>query len=475
MRRFDSNVQVVKNEVLREVAKHLWEGTQIFSVFDDIASVIIKEDAPLRSCCIYKDRAKLAERIRIALGGNRSNDNVIEVISLICDECPEAGHVVTDLCRGCLAHACEGACRLGAITYTPENRAKIDKSKCVECGQCAKACPYTAIHNFKRPCETACVPGAIHMAKTGEAVITEEKCTQCGACVSRCPFGAAVDKSFISDVIRMILESDNNQKYKVVAILAPAIASQCPPATYGQTITALHQLGFAEVHEAAYGADIVAYEESIEIEEKGELLSSCCPAFVSYVEQKHPNLANKMSDMPSPMVVTGKLIKEKYPSAKVVFIGPCTAKKAEIKKTTAAPYVDSVLTFEELAALFDSRDIIVEDLEETTLDEATGYGRRFAHSGGVIGALQQALEERGRDFQVNAVSATGIAQIRTTLLKASKGVLSENYIEGMACDGGCISGAGCLRKIDKNANRTDEHAAEATHMSIKENVEHIAI
>lgn len=471
MRRFDSNVQVVKNEVLREVAKHLWKGEQIFSYFDEIAAKIIKEDAPLRSCCIYKDRAKLAERIRVALGGDRTNDNVIEVISLICDECPEAGHVVTDLCRGCLAHACADACRLGAITYTPENRAKIDKTKCVECGQCAKACPYTAIHNFKRPCETACVPGAIHMAKTGEAVITEEKCTHCGACVSRCPFGAAVDKSYISDVIQMILESNENENYKMIAVLAPAIASQCPPATYGQTITALHQLGFAEVHEAAYGADIVAYEESIEIEEKGEMLSSCCPAFVSYVEQKYPSLAETMSEMPSPMVVTGKLLKEKHPDAKVIFIGPCTAKKAEIKREKAAPYIDSVLTFEEIAALFDSRDIVVENLEETPLDEATGYGRRFANAGGVIGALQRSLEERGSDFEVHAVSAAGLANIKTVLLRANKGVLNANYVEGMACDGGCIGGAGCLRKVGKNADRTKEHAEEATHQYIKENVE----
>lgn len=470
MRRFDSNVQVVKNQILSEVARHLWAGDQIFSVFDEIADKVIRPDAPSNSCCIYKDRAKLAERIKVALGGDKTSDNVIQIIPLICDECPEAGHVVTDLCRGCLMHACETACKLKAITYTDDNKAKIDKSKCVECGQCAKACPYTAIHNFKRPCETACVPGAIHMAKTGEAVITDEKCTQCGACVSRCPFGAAIDKSSIADVISMIKESDNNEKYKVVAVLAPAIASQCPPATFGQTITAIRDLGFAEVHEAAYGADVVAYEESIEIEEKGQLISSCCPAFVSFVEQKHPTLASAISDMPSPMVVSGQIIKEQYPDAKVVFIGPCTAKKAEIKKEKAMPYVDAVITFEELSALFDSKDIVVKDLDETPLDEATGYGRRFAHEGGVIGALARSLEERGSDFEVHPLSAAGLSNIKTVLLKANAGVLNANYIEGMACEGGCIGGAGCLRKAGKNANMTDEHASESTHASILENI-----
>ena len=111
MRIFDTKVQELKYTVLMELAWQTWRGNDAFSVFNEIANEIVKKDEPPRSCCIYKDRAIVAERIRIALGGNKNNPNVIQVIDISCDECPEAGHVVTDLCRGCVAHRCAGAYR----------------------------------------------------------------------------------------------------------------------------------------------------------------------------------------------------------------------------------------------------------------------------------------------------------------------------------------------------------------------------
>ena len=172
MRIFDTYVQKLKYKVLTELARQTWVGNDAFSVFNDIANQVVKKGEPTMSCCIYKDRAIVAERIRIALGGKKEDHNVIQVIDIACDECPVAGHVVTDLCRGCVAHACVDACKLGAITVDSPQKAEIDKSKCVECGKCAKSCPYSAIANFKRPCEKACKVDAISMAPDGVAPVS---------------------------------------------------------------------------------------------------------------------------------------------------------------------------------------------------------------------------------------------------------------------------------------------------------------
>ncbi len=463
----------MKYKVLKEVARHTWDDEEIFSVFDDIAKQIVKRGEPSTSCCIYKDRAKIAERIKIALGGNKENPNIIEVIDIVCDECPEAGHVVTDLCRGCLAHKCAGACKVGAIEFGQDNKAKIDKSKCVECGRCAEACPYSAINNFKRPCEKACKIDAIHMAETGEAEIDNSKCTSCGACMVQCPFGATVDKSYITEVIKYIKKSENNAKYKVNAIIAPAFASQFEDVKIGQVVTAIKKLGFANVYEAAQGADVVAYKEAQELAEKGFLTTSCCPAFVRYVKVNFPELSDNISHNLSPMAEMGRIIKEKDPDCVNIFIGPCTAKKAEIKKESVKPYIDAVLTFEELIALIDSRDIEMESLPEDKLDDASGFGRQFARSGGVAEAVCEALEEMGSDFVADPIACEGLDKCKMTLLRASKNVLKNNLIEGMACSGGCIGGAGCLTHSDKYRVVIDEHAKEASRQEIKKVVEEI--
>lgn len=474
MRIFDTKVQEIKYKVLCEVSKRTWEGKDSFADFNDIANVIVKQGEPLTRCCIYKERAIVAERIRIALGGKKSNPNIVEVIDIACDECPEAGHVVTDLCRGCMAHKCQDACKLGAITFDSNNKAKIDKSKCVECGRCAKVCPYQAINNFVRPCERTCKSKAIHMGETGAASIDLNKCIACGSCVYACPFGATSDKSFISDAIHIIKES-RVENFEVYAIMAPAVASQFKYASFGQVITAMKKIGFDEVMEVAKGADIVAETEARELMEKGFLTTSCCPSFVKYVENNYPTLADKISSTLSPMAVTGKIIKEKDPRAKVIFVGPCTAKKAEAKKETVMPYIDCVLTFEELQALIDSMEIDIENLPETTLDEASSFGREFAFSGGVANAVKEAIaeiaEREGEDseaarFELNPIACDGIDNCRPVLTKAAKGVLANNLIEGMACSGGCIGGAGCLTHGENNKEAILRHSREATHKTI---------
>ena len=465
MRKFDTKVQHLKYKVLREVAREEWNGTLPENVLS-IPKKIVPGKTPSMRCCVYKERAILEERVKLAMGGDKENPNVIEVIDIACDECPAAGYEVTDSCRGCLAHRCEDVCKRGAISFDNNHVAHIDKSKCVECGMCAKVCPYSAIVNRKRPCQNACKIKAISINENNAAAIDNDKCTSCGACVYQCPFGAITDKSYILSAIKLIKQSNENSNYKVYALVAPSISSQFTYAKLGQVITGLKKLGFYTVIEAALGADMVAQKESLELAEKGFLTSSCCPAFVSYIKSSFSELEELISHNFSPMAELAKYIKDRDEKAKVVFIGPCTAKKAEALTEKVKPYVDAVLTFEELQALYDSRDLDITTLEETPLDNASYFGRIFARSGGLSDAVAQGLKEQNIDFDLKAVSCDGIEACRTALLKKSKNVLDANFIEGMACIGGCIGGAGCLTHGEKNKAEVDKYGREAFEKTI---------
>ena len=470
MRKFDTKVQHLKYKVLREVSREAWAGNLPLAAID-IPKTIVPGKIPTMRCCVYKERAIIAERVKVAMGGDRSNPNVIEVIDIACDECPAAGYEVTDSCRGCLAHRCEDVCKRGAISFDHNHVAHIDKTKCVECGMCAKVCPYFAIINRKRPCQIACKVKAIAIKADNSAEIDNNKCIACGACVYQCPFGAITDKSFIVDVIEMIKRSEENTRYRVYAVVAPSVASQFSYAKTGQVVAGLKKLGFYSVVEAALGADIVAGSEAKELADKGFLTSSCCTAFVDYVEKHFPALSQYISHNLSPMAVISKYIKENDPSCKIVFVGPCTAKKMEVQKEKVRPYVDAAITFEELQALLDSRDIDVTFLEEEKLEGASYFGRIFARTGGVSEAIAEGLKENWMsEWAPKICTCDGIEECRAALLKKSKNTLDADFIEGMACVGGCIGGAGCLTHGEKNKLEVEKYAKEATQKTISESL-----
>lgn len=466
MRKFDTRIQDLKYRVLRETARLAWNDTLLENIMD-IPDIIVPGKKPTMRCCIYKEKAIVAERVKLAMGGDKTNDDIIEVIEIACDECPVGGYEVTRTCRGCLAHRCADACKFGAITIDEHQKAHIDKSKCKECGACAKVCPYSAIMDYKRPCQQACKVGAITMNEDYSAKINQSKCISCGACVYQCPFGAINDKSFILDAIGFIKDS-KKEGYKTYAAIAPAIASQFNYAKLGQVITGLKELGFDEVVEVALGADMVTWEETEELKKKGLLTSSCCPAFVDYVAKEFPDMLPYVSSTLSPMAMIGKHIKETDSTAKVVFIGPCTAKKLEVKKESVKPYIDCALTFEELQALFDSRDIDISTLEETALDSASYFGRIFARSGGLTEAVKQGVKEQGTsdDFELKPVVCDGVEACKIALLKLRKNMLEGNFVEGMVCQGGCISGNGNMTHMAKSRMDVENYGKQASAETI---------
>ena len=466
--KFDTKVQHLKYKVLREVARQAWNDTLMENLLDIPQIIVPGKEATMR-CCVYKERAIVGERVKLAMGGNKNNPNVIEVIDIACDECPVGGYEVTESCRGCLAHRCDDVCKKKALYFDEHHVAHIDKTKCVECGMCSKVCHYSAIVSRKRPCQNACKVKAITMNEDKSAAILNEKCISCGACVYQCPFGAIMDKSFILDAIKLLKEAPETGN-KVYAVVAPSIASQFTYAKLGQVITGLKKLGFHTVVEAALGAYMVAQAESKELAEKGFLTSSCCPAFVTYIRKTFPKLADNISHNLSPMAMISRYIKETTPGAKIVFIGPCTAKKMEIQQDSVREWVDVALTFEELQALFDSRDLDITTMEEDVLDNASYFGRIFARCGGLSDAVAEGLKEQGIDFDLKGCSCDGIEACRMALLKASRNVLDANFIEGMACIGGCIGGAGCLTHGEKNRAEVDKYGHEAHEKTIADAV-----
>lgn len=312
------------------------------------------------------------------------------------------------------------------------------------------------------------------MGPTGAANIDYDKCVSCGSCVYHCPFGATVDVSSIVDVIKLLKDYEEGKGSKVIAIVAPAIGSQFQFVSVGQVITGIRELGFHKVMEVAIGADMVAEKETLELVEKGFLTSSCCPAFVQCIETKYPNLVQHISHNFSPMAELAKFIKDKNPEYKVVFIGPCIAKKAEVRKPEVAQYVDYAITFEELQALFDSQKIVLKDLEETEWNQASYYGRIFARAGGLTEAVVQAIKELGiTDFDFDPIAVDGLKNCKQVLHKIENGVLKHNFVEGMACKGGCVGGSGNMIKYVETPRQMKKHSETATQKAIIENVEHV--
>ncbi len=471
MRKFESNVQLIKYEVLREVTRLAMEG-RLAEEYKKIPEIIIPGPKPKTRCCIYKERAIINERVKLAMEVESGDSNIIQILEIACDECPINRFTITEACRGCLAHRCSEACPADAIFYSGQ-RAYINQEKCIECGKCRDACQYNAVSDVLRPCRNACPTKAITIGqKDKKAIIDHTKCIQCGVCTIQCPFGAIMDKSSIVNVVDVLKKSKKSSESNVYAVIAPAIASQFTDVKIGQVVDAIKKLGFNDVIEVALGADIVTLNETDEfaetIEEKKLMTSSCCPAFVSYIEKSYPELLDKVSTSVSPMIAISRLIKKMDDKATIVFVGPCTAKKAEINKEGLRGSTDYVLTFEELCAMIDAAGIKIEQCQEAPLNNASFFGRVFARTGGLTEAIKHVINEKKIEVDFKPIKCDGIKECDKALKIAKVGRLQENFIEGMACKGGCIGGAASLSHGVKSRKEVDKYGELAIEKSVED-------
>lgn len=439
----DTTIDHIKHEVLLEVARLSFLG-ELEEKKEDIPFHLIPGPQANFRCCIYREREIIRQRIRIAEGRpstKEDNNNIVQVITSACDGCPIGRFTVTDNCRKCVGKRCVSSCPFHAITMN-RDRAYIDPSKCKECGKCAAACPYNAIADIMRPCKRSCPVDAISMDENNIVVINEEKCISCGACIKSCPFGAISDRSFIVDVIHLLKQ----EQLEVYAMVAPAWEGQ-----FGETINfsslanGLKLLGFKDVYEVSLGADLVTVSEGEEwlhsYKEGIKLTTSCCPAFVSLIEKHFPSLIPNISTTISPMTATAKVIKSINPSAICVFIGPCIAKKNEVLDTIALNGADYALTLEELSIMLKANEVTLETFTDS-LQQGSIYGKRFCASGGVSASVLEYFKEQDERSPIQVKQCNGAIACKKalTLLKLNK--LPEDFIEGMACEGGCKEGPG---------------------------------
>lgn len=446
MAMFTSDSRQFKFDVLTEICRQSFESELKEEKVQELARNLVSLDTPRYRCCVYKEREILRQRARLSMGKMASDTaeydpaQIVQVIDAACDGCTIHKVTVTDNCRKCMAKSCLSACRFGAISLGT-SRTQIDYDKCRECGACARACPYNAIVVTERPCYARCPVQAISWDKNGIAIIDKEKCINCGQCVLACPFGAVEDMSWVAPVIS-VLKSDT----RCCAIVAPSIQGQFDNATLPNIREAVRRLGFDECLEVAVGADAVAYYEAEELTERMKegkpMTTSCCTAFVNMQKIHFPEqFKENKSTLVTPMMALARKLKQEDPDRKVVFIGPCVAKKQEAVMEGST--VDYVLTFEELAAMFVARKIDPEEIEAAEENGASNYGRSFAASGGVAAAVVQALKEKGITG-VTYELANGAFECKQQLTLMKNGKFTKNILEGMSCVGGCIGGPATL-------------------------------
>ena len=463
----------LRKQIFTEIARLAYEGWDEQKFVNLPYKIIPGERAQYRDS-IFVEREIVAERLRAAMGLSLRKfyhystirqgidaslidekyyePPLVDIIKFACNRCAENRVFVTNACQNCLEHPCMNICPKQAITVR-DGAAWVDEEKCVKCGLCVNVCEYHAIVRHERPCARVCGMNAIRSDEYGRAEIDPEKCVSCGMCLVSCPFGAIIDKSQIFQTITAL-----KSETPVYAALAPAFAGQFGSATPGQIQTAFRALGFAGVMEVAVGADLCAVEEANEFarrvpELQPFMATSCCPAWSVMAKKLYPEFAPYISMALTPMVLTGRLLKRQHPGCKVVFVGPCAAKKLEASRRSIRSDVDFVLTFEEFDSILEAKEIDIASCEEgESFREATGDGVGFAVSGGVAKAVENAVRAAHPDCEVLTARAEGLPACRKMLQLAKLGKYDGYLLEGMACPGGCVAGAGVIASVKKSAD-----------------------
>lgn len=474
-----NNVMIVRQRLLTRLIK-LWNENQLVEQIDRLPIELSPRKANvLARCCIHKERAvwkykslplmgfdmsdetdeltPLSEYARKALCRETPKDNIMCVVDEACSSCVRTNYQITNLCRGCVARACSVNCPKNAIEFDTEtSQGRINQSQCISCGKCFNNCPYHAIVHIPIPCEESCPVDAISKDEFGIEHIDESKCIYCGKCLNSCPFGAIFEISQVFDILQSIRRGE-----QVIALVAPAILSQ-----YKSSVefiyNSIKEIGFAEIMEVAQGAVITTEKESAELKEKLEegqpfMTTSCCPSYVEMAEKHAPELKKYISSTRSPMHYIAQIAREKYPDAKLVFIGPCIAKRKEARKDE---YVDYVMTFEELQSVFEGMDIQMTEERVYKIPVKVGkaaYG--FAQNGGVTTAVKEHVDGK---LEFTNVQISNLNKMNVNLLRAygKTGKAPAQFIEVMACEGGCISGPSLHTPYDAGRKIFDKELSQ---------------
>ncbi len=499
MRGVYTNLTEIRRKVFAAVAELAYENDENISdvaqKIDELPYEILPGEIATYRESVFLERAIVSERIRLAMGlpiqgvdkPVRTSDGIraaikpetyyepplINIIKFACNGCQDNVYEVGGFCQGCLAHPCREICPKKAISFV-DKRAYIDQEKCIHCGMCENICPYNAIHHHVRPCAEACGMNAISSDEYGRADIDYEKCVSCGQCLVNCPFGAIADKSQLFQVIQAINAGD-----EVIAAVAPSFVGQYGGrGDIGKLKGMFQQLGFAGVEEVAVGADLCTVQEARdfleEVPEKLDFMgTSCCPAWSMMAKKEFPDHAKNISMALTPMTLEARLIRSVHPDAKIVFVGPCSAKKLEAMRRSVRSEVDFVLTFEEVAAMMEAKDISYLDIkveEASDFIESSADGRGFAVAGGVARAVANQIKHDHPDMEVKTFSAEGLNDCRAMMKKAVRGQFKGYLLEGMACPGGCVAGAGTLGNIRKSMSLVKMYAKRAKRSTASDDI-----
>lgn len=464
---FVNNVMIIRRDLLTRMAAEYKEGR----LLDDINRLpieITRKQNGNERCCINKARAVVKYKIMAILGYGREDEKdeldtlsyyagkvinheyksskYLTVVDEACTSCVKSSYIVTNLCKGCIAQPCMSNCPKSAINRGPTGQAVIDPDKCVGCGICKSLCPYHSIIYMPVPCEESCPVGAISKNEDGIENIDEEKCILCGKCINACPFGSIIENSDLFDVMHLLKDGR-----PVNALIAPSIFGQYSVRP-GAIIDALKKLGFSHVFEVAEGAAITTQNESEELRHNLKagapfMTTSCCAAWVQAVNKHIPEMKKYVSSTFTPLAYTAKECRKLYPDDPVVFIGPCMAKRKEVRENEQ---INLTMTFEELACLLNGWNIPILEGEDLPLDENIQMqSRNYCLSGGVADAV---IRHSGTEATSMIVNGIDSKQLKLLANMAKTGKSEACMIEVMACEGGCIAGP-CSHEFPKDSKR----------------------
>lgn len=302
-----------------------------------------------------------------------------------------------------------------------------NKAQCRDCYRCLRSCPVKAIE-----------------MKSGQASIVKDLCIECGTCIRECPQGAKSYRNDIQLVKEIIAEND-----EICVSIAPAFAALFTREQQARLPAALRKLGFTYIAETSIGAQEVAKATEKLVQEKpnDKHIATACPTVVSYLEKYHHDMIGMLTPIISPMAAHGKKLKSKFQNAKVVFIGPCLAKKSEATHKHVKPYIDAVLSFDELIKWFDDEAIDINDCSPLTFDETGPHcASLFPIEGGLLKTA-----DMDTDILSNEVHAiSGVEEIEDLVRDIEDGTHDgAAFIEPLFCHNGCINGPlfGCSKTM----------------------------